>query len=150
MPYISGGGGGGAAQPAILAAARTYTETAGAGTYTATVALPAGAVLVDVDMETTAAWAATTAAWTISDTAGVIQDGQNAKTVGFQDLLNSGGTINYYGVWGYNNTAPMRAYPAGDTITCVITTTGAGGTTGRSRALVYYVVPGAATAATKA
>lgn len=132
-----------------------YTETA-AGTYTGSVAVPAGAWIVDVIVHAVALWdAGTSATMKVGDAAdddGIFV-GVNLKAT---DLLaaesinfdRTGGKEGAYLVgtathWTTRYSATAR------TITGVITSVGAG-TAGRTRMTVIYVVPSASTAATYA
>src|SRR5690349_18261250 len=46
----------------VVAEEVTFTETTGAGTYTGSVTVPAGATIVDIQIHSTALWTATTSA----------------------------------------------------------------------------------------
>lgn len=110
----------------------TFDETAGAGTYTGTVAVPAGARLLDVLVETTAGWAAATAALTISDVAGgaaSLLSALNVKAAQSKNIQGATGAFTN----AYSSGKAGSRYAAADTITCALVTTGSGGTTGRTR-----------------
>lgn len=136
----------------LVVAERTFVETTGAGTYTATVAIPAGAWLMDLLWLNTALWTAASSA-TLDvgdddDPDGML-DGINLKSAPAADLAISyrdGDT----GV-GDDSAAfgPIRYYAAAKTITATVVTVGASGAAGRSRLVVVYATP-AAVAAVKA
>ena len=115
---------------------RTFTETTGAGTYTATVAVPAGHSVLDVLVINTALWTATTSAdMTIGD--GGDADGYFASF----DLKTVPGVITG-GAYGLNLHDDGGAYTDGKylgsayTITITAVTVGAAGNAGRTRVLV--------------
>lgn len=134
----------------------TFTETTGAGVYTGSVSLPAGATLLDVIVDGVALWAATSSATMIvgddTDDNG-IYDAINLKAT---DLLageslsfaQSGGKAGAYNV-GTNTHWASRYSASARSITGKITTVGAAGTTGRTRMTVVYCLP-RVKAATKA
>jgi len=129
----------------------TFTET-GAGTYTGTIALPAGARIVDIGVEGTALWDAATSAKLIvgddDDPDGFFTETDLKAT----DLL--AGEINNLehpggkaGVYIANEQRVLRSATARNIIG-VVTSVGAG-TAGRTRMYVVYATP-TAVAATKA
>jgi hypothetical protein len=135
----------------VIAAERTFTE-AGAGSYTATVTIPAGSTVLDVYFRNTVLWtAATSAALNVGDgddadgyfTAIDVKAAPAADTAtvpgGVSSLLQGAGSGAYKGVQKY--------YPSAGMITATIVSVGAG-TAGRSRLLVTYMTP-VAVAATK-
>jgi hypothetical protein len=128
---------------------RSFTETAGAGTYTGAVVIPAGAIVLDVLWTNTATWAAATSA---TMKCGDVQDDDGffinvntkvapAAGATISMMLQSTGSGSYKGIPKY--------YAAENTISGVVTTSGATGTTGRSVMHVIYALP-TAVAATKA
>lgn len=135
---------------------RTITETTGAGTYTATVTVPAGALIHDIKLWSTALWTASTSATgKIGDVAD--DDGWfTAINLKATDLL-VGEELNFVQTGGkegaYLSTAMglrSAAYSASArAVSCVVTTVGASGNAGRSLFAVVYSLP-IATAATKA
>lgn len=144
-----------------VTAERSFTEN-GAGTYTASVSLPAGATLIDIIVNGVALWsAATSATMKVGDAAD--DDGYyTAVDLKALDLLAGeslsltapGGQHGAYVVPGATDDAYQisRRYVAtARTISGVVTSVGAG-TAGRTRMLVIYAVPSAAdvVAATKA
>lgn len=132
----------------ILAKEATFAETTGAGTYTGSVVLPAGATLLDIKLRSTALWTATTSAiMKIGDVAD--DDGWfTAIDLKAIDLL-VGEDINFDQTGGkqgayLNNTTGARSagYNAASvTISGIITTVGAAGTAGRTRMIVLYYPP---------
>jgi hypothetical protein len=139
---VSGGGG----SQSFLAESITFTETAGAGEYSGEVVLPVGAVLFEVTWQTTAGWAADTAALNVGDggSATAFINGDDVKSVAYM----SSSYDSKIDAITENDGAPSPVpYASGDTITAILTTTGAGGTTGRSLVTVFYIVPTSSAAA---
>jgi len=130
----------------------TFTED-GAGTYTGSVTIPAGATLVDIIVNAVALWAASSSASMIvgdaTDDNGFFT-GVNLKAT---DLL-AGESINFAlaggkaGAYIANSQVSPRYYATADAISGIVTSVGAG-TTGRTRMTVVYSLP-TVTAATKA
>lgn len=138
---------------------RTFTETAGAGTYTASVVVPAGAYLIDIIVHGVAVWdnagavdmdvgisgGAATAYFDITSlkAAGDLLAGES---IAFGTGLDGGegGTLAGNGAGYTRYSATAR------TVTGIITTASTGGSTGRTRMLVAYALPATSTAATKA
>ena len=140
----------------VVAEEVTFTETTGAGTYTGSVTVPAGATIIDIKIISTALWtAASSATMKVGDVAD--DDGWftgiNLKAT---DLL-VGEEINFVQTGGkegayLNLTTGARsaAYSASARVVSgIVTTVGASGSAGRSRMLVIYVLP-TASATTKA
>jgi len=140
----------------ITVVERQYVETTGAGVYTATVAVPARATILDIIVNGVALWAAATSAtMKVGDVAD--DDGYftavNLKAI---DLLageslsleSAGGKA---GAYVANAQVSPRYSAAARVISGVVTTVGASGTAGRTRLMVVYAVPAAAdvAAATK-
>lgn len=134
---------------------RTFTETAGAGTYTGSVTVPAGATIIDVIVSATALWdTGTSATMNVGDAADTdgIYAAINLKAT---DLLageslsfaQSGGKAGAYNV-GTNTHWTTRYSSSARVISGVITTVGTG-TAGRTRMVVIYALP-RSSAATKA
>jgi hypothetical protein len=117
----------------------SFTETAAAGVYTGTVALPVGAILHTVAWETTAIWAADTAELDLGVTSALTRYGNDIDV----SAANSGESTDL------SATAGAEEYAAGTTFTAALTTVGVGGTTGRTSVYVSYSIPPTATAATK-
>ena len=126
---------------------RTFTET-GAGTYTATVTVPAGATIHDIIVNGVALWtAATSATMIVGD--GTDPDGYyTAVNLKATDLL-AGESISFAlaggkaGAYIANSQVSPRYSAAARTISGVVTSVGAG-TAGRTRMTVLYSAPRAA------
>lgn len=135
----------------VAAVERTFTET-GAGTYTATVSVPAGATILDIIVNSVALWAAATSAtMKVGDVAD--DDGYyTAVNLKATDLLagqslsfsHQGGKGGAYFAETNTHVAPRHS-TAARTISGVVTSVGAG-TTGRTRMMVLYAAPTAADA----
>lgn len=129
------------------AAERSFTET-GAGTYTASVALPAGATVHDIIVNGVALWdAATSAVMIVGD--GTDPDGYfTAVNLKATDLL-AGESISFAlagtkaGAYIANAQVSPRYAAAARSIIGVVTSVGAG-TAGRTRMTVVYSAPIAA------
>lgn len=136
----------------VIAAEVTFTED-GAGTYTGSVALPAGATLIDIIVNGVALWtAATSAAMEVGD--GTDPDGfYTAVNLKATDLL-AGESLSFAlaggkaGAYIANSQVSPRYSAAARTISGVVTSVGAG-TAGRTRMVVIYAAP-TTSAATKA
>lgn len=136
----------------VVAEERTFTETGGAGTYTASVALPAGATLIDIIVNGVALW----------DNAGavtmIVGDGTDpdgyftAVNLKATDLL-AGESISTAlaggkaGAYIANSQVSPRYAAAARSVIGVVTTASTAGSTGRTRMTVIYAVPGVSTAA---
>ena len=138
----------------IYASEATFTETTGAGLYTANITVPAGATLVDIRCRSTALWAATTSAYLyVGDTylAGGWFDGVNLRALG--NLL-VGDEISFADPNGKGGPWLLSGYRAGAysaaarTVIGKVVTLGATGATGVTRMIVLYALV-APTAATK-
>ncbi len=141
---------------AVLSVELTFTETTGAGTYTGSVTLPAGATLLDIIVNGVALWTATTSA--------VLKVGDAADDDGYftavdlkaTDLL-AGESIAFdqaggqAGAYIANSQVSPRYAAASRVISGVVTTVGAAGNAGRTRMTVVYATPltAAIVAATK-
>lgn len=122
-----------------LAAVRSFTETAGSGTYTATVVLPANSVLIGVYMSGHVDWTSSVSA---------------ALSLGYTGSLTA--FINALDVTTDNPATASPIYgfglvfASGTTITCSVAAVDvASGADGREKMTVLYAVS-AAVAATKA
>jgi hypothetical protein len=120
---------------------------AGAGTYTATIPIPAGATVLDVVFRNTVVWDnATSAAMTCGDTAASTGyfTSTNVKTTPAADTNGAGAGLSTRLSLGASAGAYKggggKFYAAGDNITCAIVAVGAG-SAGRSRVLVSYTLP---------
>ena len=139
-----------------VAVERTFIETAGAGTYTASVAVPAGATILDIIVNGVALWtAATSATMKVGDVAD--DDGYfTAVNLKATDLLagesisleSAGGKA---GAYVANAQVSPRYSASARVISGVVTTVGGSGTAGRTRMMVTYVAAraGDVVAATK-
>lgn len=142
---------------APIAVERTFTETTGAGTYTATVPLPAGATLLDVIVNGVALWDATTSAVLIVGDATDPDGYYTAVNLKAIDLL-AGESISFElaggkaGAYIANSQVSPRYAAAARSVVGVVTTVGAAGSAGRTRMTVVYSAPITAdvVAATKA
>jgi hypothetical protein len=133
----------------------TFTETTGAGTYTATFAIPAGATVTDVIVRNTAAWTATTSAsltvgdddsatgyFTATDLKALTAD-TNGAASGLSTRLSLGASA------GANKGGAGKFCATAKTITATVVTVGAAGANGRTRVLVEYACPMPPPSATK-
>lgn len=128
----------------------TFTETAGAGTYTGSVVVPAGAYLVDIIVHGVAVWdnaGAVDMDVGIDGAATAYFDITSLKAAG--DLLAgesiSFGTGNNGGETGTLSATGNARYSAtARTINGIITTASTGGSTGRTRMVVLWTLPLAA------
>jgi hypothetical protein len=125
-----------------------FTETAGAGVYTAEVPVDAGTVLMSFRTYALGLWDATTVTLGIGDSAGA----EAIAAAGYCDvkaleLYAPTGVLTDYSInnaGGDDGTQdfvyqgkPGIRYPAPDTITATVTTTGAGGGTGRLLVVLF-------------
>jgi len=113
----------------------TFTETAGAGGYSAVVRLPLNACVTKFIWRTTAAWDADTAALS------VIIDGPTTL-YGPADVKAAAATGDFFGAAeGGNYAGQIYAwFKEGQSPSLIISATGAGGTTGRTQILIQYAV----------
>ena len=137
----------------------SFTETTGAGTYTASVTVPAGSTITDIKVRSTALWTATTSASMDVGDVGDPNGWYAAIDLKATDLLvgeeinfdNTGGKEGAYLVPASGTRS--AAYSASSrVISGVVTTVGAAGNAGRTRMTVLYTTTGSGvvTAATKA
>lgn len=133
---------------------RTFTETAGAGTYTGSVTVPAGASIVNIIVNGVALW---TASGSVTMKVGDVADDDRhftAVDLKATDLL-AGESISFEAAGGkagadFNVNQWNNRYSASArTISGIITAAGTGGTAGRTRMTVIYALP-RTSAATKA
>ncbi len=134
----------------------SFTETTGAGTYTGSVTVPAGALITDIKFWSTVLWTATTSA-TLKVGDATDDDGwfigidlkATDLLVGEElNFVQTGGKPGAY----LSTTTGLRsaAYSAAArVISGIVTTVGAAGNAGRSFMLVSYILP-TASAAVKA
>ena len=134
----------------VVASQILFTETAGAGTYTGAVTVPAGATILDIIVDAIALWAASSAATLI---VGATDDdgyytGVNLKAT---DLL-AGESLSFalaggkVGAYIANSQVSPRYSATARTINGIVTTTGATGATGLTRMTVVYALPSVANA----
>jgi len=146
----------GATGHVMQSAERTFTETAGAGTYTGSVSLPAGATIHDIIINGVALWTNTgTATMKVGDTDddGFYIDIDLKAT----DLL-AGESLSFAlaggkaGAYIANSQVSPRYSASARTISGIITTSSTGGGAGRTRMTVIWSAPAAGyiVAATKA
>jgi len=151
LPFLEVGG-----QNIVRAIEVSFTETTGAGTYTANVAIPAGATLLDVQWSNGALWTASTSA-----TLNVGDDDDtdsyfvnvNLKSAPAADINNgAGGISNFLSSSGTGDSAGFvkTAGSSGFTLTATVVTVGTTGNAGRSRLRALYMLPDTSFAATKA
>lgn len=113
------------------------TETASGLTYTAVTSVPVGARILDVLVETTAAWAAATVTVDVGDSDGADSLAAAVDVSAVLYANDSGGTFGGT-AWGdtggdgksYSGGGSGKLYPAGDLITVTATATVPGGPTG--------------------
>lgn len=131
-----------------------FTETSGAGTYTGSVAVPAGATILDIIVNGVALWnnagACTLKVGDVADDDGYY----TAVDLKATDLL-AGESLSFAlaggkaGAYIANSQVSPRYSASARTISGIITTASTGGSTGRTRMVVVFVLP-TSTAATKA
>lgn len=126
-------------------AERTFTETTGAGVYTASVAVPAGATIEDIIVNGVALWTATTSA-TLKVGDVTDDDGfYTAVNLKATDLL-AGESLSFAKAGGKEGVYVTATHVVGRysasarVISGVITTVGAAGSAGRTRMIVKYSV----------
>ena len=129
----------------------TFTETSGAGTYAGSVAVPAGAYIVDIIVQNLALWTNAGTATMIVGDAGDPDGFYTAVNLKATDLT-AGQTIcldmpggkqgAYVTVGTYPDSHVLGRYNASArSITGSVTTSSTGGGAGRTRMLVLYVQP---------
>jgi hypothetical protein len=147
----------GIAAPAGLVVAEevAFTE-AGAGTYTGSVTVPAGATILDIKVGSTVLWAAATSAAMDVGDATDPNGWFAAINLKATDLL-VGEEINFVQTGGkegayLSTTTGLRsaAYSASARVVSGIIVSEGAGTAGRTRMTVIYALPASVTAATKA
>jgi hypothetical protein len=138
----------------VVTQERTFVETTGAGVYTGSITVPAGATIKDIQIRSTVLWTATTSA--------LMDVGDVATAAGWYSQINLkatdllvGEVIRFSSTGGKEGTYLVTATgalnasfnAAAVVISGVITTVGAAGLAGRTRMLVEYSLPGTAAAA---
>jgi hypothetical protein len=143
---------------AVIAQEVTFTETAGAGTYTGSVTVPGGATILDIQVQSPAVWDTSTSA-TMKVGDGSDDDGWytgiNLKATDLLvgEVIRFASTGGKEGAYVSTSTGLLSAsYSASArTISGIITTVGTTGSAGRTRMLVVWANPvSGSTAATKA
>lgn len=138
----------------VVAKEVTFTETAGAGTYTGSVSVPAGATIHDIYVNGVALWnPATSATLKVGDVANDAgyYTGVDLKAT---DLL-AGESLSFAlaggkaGAYIANSQVSPRYSSTARVISGIVTVVGGSGTTGRTRMTVIYSLPKTITAATK-
>ncbi len=134
---------------------RTFTETTGAGVYTATVIQPAGSTLLDIVVNGVALWTATTSALMSVGDAGNAAGYFTAIDLKAAELL-AGESISFNlaggkaGAYIANAQVSPRFRAAATTLSAVVTTVGAAGAAGITRVtFIFSQANSAAIAAVK-
>src|SRR3972149_3592775 len=129
---------------AIVCEERTFVQTSGNGTYTATVALPAGATILDIKVKAGAVWDGTSASLEVGDNDDPDGFWTAVNLVATDLLLNEELSFSDLGATeagAYIAAQVKNTYRAvAKTITITIVQVGTG-TLGRTRVLVSYIVP---------
>lgn len=139
---------------AVQSAEVFFTETTGAGVYTGTVNVPAGATILDIIVNAVALWNTTTSATMTVGDAGAAAGYYTGVDLKATDLL-AGESISFAlaggkaGTYIANSQVSPRYAVAAHPILGVITSVGAAGTLGRTRMTVIWSVPTTPVAATK-
>jgi hypothetical protein len=138
----------------VQAAEVTFTETAGAGVYTGSVSIPAGATILDIIVNGVALWnPVTSATLKVGDVAD--DDGYYTGVNLMATDLLAGESLSFAlaggkaGAFIANSQVSPRYSASARVISGIVTVVGASGSTGRTRMTVIWSVPGAQTAATK-
>lgn len=132
---------------------RTFTETAGAGTYTGSVTVPAGATLLDIIVNGVALWNPATSATLIVGDATDPDGYFTGVDLMATDLL-AGESLSFAqaggkaGAYIANSQVSPRYSATARVISGIVTVVGGSGSTGRTRLVVVFTVP-TASAATK-
>jgi len=135
-----------------------FTETAGAGTYTGSVTIPAGSTLIETVVHGVALWnnagACTLKVGDVADDDGIFIniDLKATSLLAGEGISAAGVAGSAGGVAGADlaNSQWNRRYLAGArVISGIVTTASTGGSTGRTRLTVVWSEPSSATAATK-
>lgn len=139
----------------VQAAEVTFTETAGAGVWTGSVTVPAGATIHDIIVNAVALWN--------SETSATMKVGDAGNDAGFYTGVNlkatdllAGESISFAlaggkaGAYIANSQVSPRYSATSRVISGIITKVGDTGTAGRTRMSVIYSLPTTQSAATKA
>jgi hypothetical protein len=141
----------------VVAKRINFSETAGAGTYTGSITLPANAVLIDIIIHATALWTATTSATMKVGDAGNDAGFYTAIDLKATDLL-AGESLSFAqaggkeGAYIANSQVSKRRDPSDRTLAAIVTTVGAAGNAGSTSVTFVYSLPVSTdiTSATKA
>lgn len=132
----------------------TFTETVGAGVWTGSVTIPAGATIHDIVVNAVALWDSETSATLKVGDVGADNGYYTAVNLKATDLL-AGESISFAlaggkaGAYIANSQVSPRYAAAARVVSGIITKVGSTGSAGRTRMTVIYSVPATATAATK-
>jgi hypothetical protein len=130
----------------VVAKELEFTETTGAGVYTGSVTVPAGASILDIIVSGIALWNPATSALLDVGDAGDADGYYTQVDCKATDLL-AGESISFAlaggkaGAYIANSQVSPRYSASARTISAVLTTVGASGTTGRTRVTVVYHLP---------
>jgi len=137
----------------VLAVEVDFTETTGAGVWTGSVAVPAGATIHDIIVNGVALWTSQTSATMIVGDVADDNGYYDAIDLKATDLL-AGESLSFAlaggkaGAYIANSQVSPRYSASARTISGIITKVGSSGTAGRTRMTVIYSKP-TSTAATK-
>lgn len=126
----------------VSAVIYSFTETAGAGTYTANYGFPPGSTILDVRWSNQAVWTAATSA-TLNvgddDDPDAYFDAVDVKAAPIADVNGAGGISSFLGDTGAGLYAKLTKYSSAlKSITATVVTVGATGNAGRSRLTILY------------
>ncbi len=139
----------------VITSEVTFTETTGAGTYTGSVTVPAGATLLDIIVNGVALWDTTTSATMIVGDVADPDGYFTAVNLKATDLL-AGESISFESAGGKagayiaNSQVSPRYSASSRVISGIVTTVGAAGSAGRTRMTVCWSNPVTVAAAVKA
>lgn len=111
----------------------SITETAGAGTYTGTFVLPAGALITRLSSYTETSFDADTIVL-------LVNEGLNS-IISSQSIKASETVLDAFGIAGEWTDLPFKRYSTAVTISVGATSTGTGGTSGKALVTIEYAVP---------
>lgn len=124
-----------------------FTQTETGVTYTAVTSIPAGARLMDLDIETFTAWTCSTAAISIgdADAANSLVSAASVKALQGIPAKAKGGTNWGNGLSGTTGPisalGPGKLYPNGGIITAIVTVGTPSGETGVTRITLWIETP---------
>jgi hypothetical protein len=131
---------------AVAAVEASFAETTGAGVYTAAIAVPAGATILDIIVNGVALWNAGTSATLIVGDAGDDDGFYTGVDLEATDLL-AGESLSFSdaggkaGAYIANSQVSPRYSATARVVSGIVTAVGTGGTTGRTRMTVVYHLP---------